>query len=243
MSSQSETGHYKNVVNLKALKTFATGLGTDYTPQKDTLKLPFLEALVIETTKIHEDVKDQANTVAIAVDERQLVYGDLKLLATKIINTMSSTNAKQKTIEDAKAINAKIQGVRIDKKKTIENPDTVSNSISVSRQSYDSLYENFRSLVNLLEQDADYNPEEANLKTTGLLAKQNQMLLANESIGQQSNTLENIRILRNKRFYNDQDGLLEVARGIKKYIRGKYGVKSNQFAQIKNLEFKDYSKK
>lgn len=39
MSSQSETGHYKNVVNLKALKTFATGLGAEYTPQKDSLKL------------------------------------------------------------------------------------------------------------------------------------------------------------------------------------------------------------
>jgi hypothetical protein len=100
MSSQSETGHYKNVVNLKALKTFANGLGTEYTPQKETLQLPFLEALVTEMTNLHQDVKDQANTLSIAIDERQLVFQDVKPLATKIINTMSSTNVDFKLIED-----------------------------------------------------------------------------------------------------------------------------------------------
>ena len=114
----SETGHYKNVVNLKALKTFATGLGTEYTPQKDSLKLTFLETLVLETTKLHEDVKDQDNTAVIAIDDRQLTFEDVKPLATRIINTMGSTNVNAKTIEDAKSINSKIQGTRIDKKKS-----------------------------------------------------------------------------------------------------------------------------
>lgn len=31
----NETGHYKNVVSLNALKVFAEGLGTGYAPQKD----------------------------------------------------------------------------------------------------------------------------------------------------------------------------------------------------------------
>ena len=101
MSSQSETGHYKNVANLKALKTFAAGLGDNYTPQKDTLKLSYLETLVTEVTTLHENVKNQQNTVALAVDNRQLVFENIKPLATKIINTMSATNVNEKTIEDA----------------------------------------------------------------------------------------------------------------------------------------------
>jgi hypothetical protein len=241
MSSQSEKGHYKNVVNLKALKTFAIGLGVDYTPQKDSLKLTFLETLVLETTQLHEEVKDQDNTVAIAVDNRQLVFENIKPLATRIINTMGSTNVNAKTIEDAKPINAKIQGTRIDKKKTID--DTEKNTISVSRQSYDSLYENFRSLVNLLEQDSKYNPIEADLNIVGLIAKKEEMLQANENVSSENYTLENRRILRDKRFYKDEDCLINVAKGVKKYIRGKYGINSPQFAQIKGLKFTDNSPK
>lgn len=243
MSSQSETGHYKNVVNLKALKTFATGLDTEYTPQKDSLKLPFLEALVLEATQLHEDVKDQDNTVAIAIDDRQLVFENIKPLATRIINTMGSTNVNAKTIEDAKSINAKIQGTRINKKNPTEETEPETNNISVSRQSYDSLYENFRSLVNLLEQDSKYNPIEADVNIVGLTAKKEEMLLANENVSSENYTLENNRILRDKRFYKDEDCLIEVARGVKKYIRGKYGINSPQFAQIKGLKFADYSPK
>jgi hypothetical protein len=243
MSSNSETGHYKNVVNLKALKTFAIGQDTNYTPQKDTLKLSFLETLVIEVTKLHEDVKNQENTVAITIDNRQLIFENIKPLATKIINTMSSTNVNPKTIEDAKPINAKIQGTRIDKKKQTTNSESQTNKSSVSRQSYDSLYENFSALVNLLQQDGNYNPEEEELNPTGLTAKQNKMLQANENIAIENNTLENLRILRDKRFYIDSDGLLKVAQEVKKYIRGKFGINSPEFAQIKALQFKDYSKK
>ena len=243
MSSQSETGHYKNVANLKALKTFAAGLGDNYTPQKDTLKLSYLETLVTEVTTLHENVKNQQNTVALAVDNRQNVFENLKPLSTKVINTMGATNVDAKTIEDAKAINAKIQGARIDKKKTTENPDTISNSISVSRQSYDSLYENFKSLNNLLQQDGNYSPIEENLNIAGLTTKENEMLQANETISIENNNLQNNRIARDKRFYKDEDGLVKVAQGVKKYIRGKFGVTSPEFAQIKALQFKDYSKK
>ena len=156
---------------------------------------------------------------------------------------MGSTNVNAKTIEDAKSINAKIQGTRINKKNPTEETEPETNNISVSRQSYDSLYENFRSLVNLLEQDSKYNPIEADVNIVGLTAKKEEMLLANENVSSENYTLENNRILRDKRFYKDEDCLIEVARGVKKYIRGKYGINSPQFAQIKGLKFADYSPK
>lgn len=240
MSSQSETGHYKNVVNLKALKTFANGLGANYTPQKETLRISYLETLVTEVTQIHENVRNQQNTVALTIDRRQLVFENTKPLATKIINTMSATNVDAKTIEDAKPINAKIQGTRTDKSK---ETDTTTNTISVSRQSYDSLYENFKSLVNLLQQDGNYSPNEPELSLAGLSTKEAEMLAANENIAIQNNTLQNNRIIRDNRFYKDEDGLVKVAQGVKKYIRGKFGVNSQEFAQIKGLEFKDLSNK
>ena len=239
MKSNSETGHYKNVVNLNALKVFAEGLGAEYTPQKDSLKLPNLITFVNEATTLHYEVRDQINTVSLSVDNRQLVFENVKPLSTKVINTMGSTNVLPKTIEDAKFINAKIQGTRIKKKPDTETPEEEAKSNSVSRQSYDSIYENFKTLNNLMQQDGNYNPAETDVNVAGLTTKENEMLAANQNITAQTNDLGNKRILRNNRFYVGDISLIAVASGIKKYIRGKYGVNSPQFTQIKNLAFKD----
>lgn len=243
MKTFSETGHYKNVANFNALKVFAEGLGAEYNPQKDILKLPNLTTLLQAATQLHNDVKEQANTVALAVDERQLVFDDIKKLSTRIINTMGSTDVSQKTIIDAKAINAKIQGARVKKKTETEEGKEDTKTTSVSRQSYDSFYENFKALNNLLQQDGNYNPSELDLNITGLTTKETEMLDANQNITFQNNDLANKRTSRNQKFYQGEDCLIEVAKGIKKYIRGKYGVSSAQFAQIKNLTFSNYASK
>jgi hypothetical protein len=242
-SSVSETGHYKNVVNFKKLKISAEGLGASYSPQKEILKLSFIETLLTDATKAHDEVKAQVNTVALAIDNRQLVFENIKPLATRVINTMSSTDVDQKTIEDAKSINAKIQGARIDKKDKSTDTEENNNSISVSRQSYDSYYENFKSLGNLLEQDGNYNPLEEDINIVGLTTKKNEMLASNVDVTTKNNTLETLRIVRNKILYTNENSVIVVAKGVKKYIRGKFGISSPEFAQIKNLEFKDLSKK
>ena len=238
-SSVSETGHYKNVTNLNALKVFAEGLGSDYAPQKVILTLSELTALVTEATNLHDDVRNQINSTALAVDQRQLVYENVKPLSTKVINTMGSTNVLAKTIEDAKSINAKIQGTRIKMKAKSDNPEEQTPGNSVSRQSYDSIYENFKSLNNLVQQDGNYIPTETDVNIAGLTAKETAMFTANQDIASQTNNLSNKRIVRNNRFYVGDESLIAVARGVKKYIRGKYGVTSPQFAQIRSLLFKD----
>lgn len=235
----NETGHYKNVVGLNALKVFAEGLGAAYAPQKESLTLPNVVLLVDEVNALHDAVRNQINSASLGVDNRQLVFHNVKPMSTRVINTMSSTNVSPKTIEDAKFFNAKIQGTRIASKVKSKDPEKETAANSVSRQSYDSIYENFRSLNNLLLQDRNYQPTEADINNDGLTTKQNEMLAANENITLQLNDLATKRILRNSRFYIDEDGLLEVAKGIKKYIRGKFGIQSAEWAQISNINFKD----
>ena len=144
---------------------------------------------------------------------------------------------------EAKTINAKIQGTRIKKIKVEQNEEINLKTISVSRQSYDSIYENFKNLRDLAQQDGGYNPEETDINTAALTALENEMLAANENVDKENTILVNKRIARDKRFYTDQDGLLEVAKAVKKYIRGKYGVNSAEFAQISNLIFKNLNNK
>ena len=203
------------------------------------LQLSFINSLIDEATILHNKVKDQANTTGIAINNRQIIFEPVKPLCTKIINTMGSTDVNPKTIEDAKTINAKIQGTRIKKIVLKENEEVNDKTVSVSRQSYDSIYENFRSLRDLAQQDGGYNPNEVDVEIVTLTDVENQMLAANENVENENIILGNKRVVRDKRFYKDSDGLLEVARAFKKYIRGKYGVTSPQFAQISQIQFKD----
>ena len=55
------------------------------------------------------------------------------------------------------------------KTETGEGKDT--KTTTVSRQSYDSFYENQKALNNLLQQDGNYNPSELDLNITGLTTK------------------------------------------------------------------------
>lgn len=235
----NETGHYKNVVSLNTLQVFAEGLGVAYAPQKESLKFTNLVLFVDEANLLHNAVKDQINTVTLSVDHRQLVYKGVKPLSTRVMNTMGSTNVDPKTIVDAKFFNAKIQGARISKKALAKEGETPPPTNSVSRQSYDSIYENFRSLNNLLIQDGNYSPTEDDLNNAGLTTKQNEMLAANQDIKSQTNDLGTKRIQRNKRFYTDEDCLITIGRGIKQYIKGKYGTKSPEWTQIRKVYFKD----
>ncbi|HNP34005.1 MAG TPA: hypothetical protein PKN96_11995 [Flavobacterium sp.] len=236
----NETGHYKNIVGLNALKVFAEGLGAEYNPQKEVLKLSNVALLADEANALHDAVRNQTNTVSLSIDHRQLVFENVKPLSTRVINTMSSTNVNPKTIVDAKFFNAKIQGTRISKKPVAKDGKEESPSNSVSRQSYDSIYENFKSMNDLLIQDGNYKPTEADLNNNGLTIKQNEMLAANSDINIQTSDLGQKRLLRNSRFYVGDDCLIAVGRGIKKYIRGKYGIHSAEWAQIRNINFKDY---
>lgn len=240
---KNETGHYKNVVNLNALKVFAEGLGTQYNPQKDSLKLPNLILLTDNANALHNAVRDQINTLSLSVDQRQLIFKDIRLLATRVLNTAVSTNVDPKTIEDAKFYNAKIQGIRIKKKAAVKDGEEQEPANSVSRQSFDSLYENFRSLNDLLIQDGNYKPLETDITNTALTARQNEMLAANQEIGIQLNDLAAKRILRNNMFYLADNSLMEVAKGIKKYIQGKYGFQSAEYNQVKSLSFRDLKMK
>lgn len=51
-------------------------------------------------------------------------------------------------------------------------------------------------------------------------------------------SVSNARIARNKVLYENPDALVTLAKMVKAYIKGKFGAKSPEFAQVSNLLFK-----
>lgn len=123
MSSNSETGHAKNVANFEKLHVFVSGYGMVYQPSKTALQLPELQRLLSESRAIMLLVQQLESHKKKIQNERSATFKQMKPLCTRVINMLRSSDAADKTVEDAAAINNKIKGIRLTKK---ENPDATN---------------------------------------------------------------------------------------------------------------------
>ena len=254
MASTSETGHAKNVANLEDLISFCTGYGTAYNPSKNNLKIPALQALQTSAKNALLTVKTTKTAFDNATNAREIAFVPFKKLSTRIFNALEATDATKQTIDDANAINRKIQGKRADTSKkatsvTSTTPATTTtpaateeHHISVSQQSYDSLIDHFNKLVVLVSAEPLYIPNETDLKVTALNTTLTNLRTLNTAVISSATPYSNARISRDSTLYQDGSGLVDIALEVKKYVKSVFGATSPQYKQISGLEFKKIKK-
>ena len=239
MASQSEVGHAKNVANFADIIAYCTAYGTTYNPSKTALQLTELNTLLATAQTELANVTTAKNTFNTVTGDRQLTFEPLKPLATKVFNYLSVTDAISETIADAKTINNKLQGKRTGT--TAENPPTEgenqNNTVSVSRQSYDMLTENFSALIDLVSSVPSYTPNETELTTTSLTAYLGELQTANTNVINAEVAYSNARISRNSVLYSENTGLVDIASDVKKYVKAIFGATSPQYKQISGIKF------
>ncbi|MFA4851503.1 MAG: hypothetical protein WC974_09245 [Thermoplasmata archaeon] len=257
MTSTSETGHDKNVANLEDLISRCTGYGTAYNPSKLSLKIPALQTLqtsgknALQAVKVAETAHDNATNA------REIAFKPLKTLCTRIVNALDATDATKQTVDDAKTVNRKIQGVRTDSKSkkaldafiesthetttTSKAPDIVNeiskHTISVSQQSYDSLVDNFTKLIQTISTEPLYTPNENELKVTTLNTQLTNLKAANTVVINAETAYSNALISRNTVLYQKSTGLVDIALEVKKYIKSLFGAESPQYKQVSKIKF------
>jgi hypothetical protein len=239
----NETGHYKNVANLNLLNGYIISYGATYAPTKEIIKLTNLQALYLAGHDNVEAVQTAKNNYSQKVDDREDTFKNIKTFSTRVIANLSGTNVSAQTIKDAKSINAKIQASKASKPKTDpENPEMVdptAKTHSTSRQSYDSLYENFSDMVNLLTITNGYDTNQAEFQIAELTAFAQKLKTANEKINDAVVEVTNKRIQRDNLLYTPANGLVDAALEAKKYIKGLFGASSPQFKTINSISFKN----
>ena len=242
MPTSTETGHAKNVANFENLILFCTGYSATYNPSKSSIKLTALNPQLTDARAAINDVTQKVTTFNIAINKRQDLFKNLKPLSTRIINALAATDASDKTIEDAKSFNKKIQGSKA-KKKTTEAPDPNNpplpdpKTISTSQQSYDQLKEHFSKLISLLASEPSYTPNETDLQLATLNALLSDMQAANTNVSNSYVEISNSRISRDQILYAENTGLYNTAMEIKKYIKSLFGATSPQYKQIGGIKF------
>ena len=240
MPSTSETGHAKNIANFRNLIAFVTGYGATYNPSKAALKLPQLNNLanIAETNLANIVTKNTAYNTA--VYNRMIAFEGLKTFSTRLLNALEVTDATNEKVKDAKTFNRKIQGKRAgEKAASPTDPNTPApTNISISQQSYDQQIQHFAGLVSVLQSEASYAPNEADLQIVALIAKQADLLAKNNAVATAYTSVSNERIARDKTLYNDSTGLVDIATEVKQYIKSIFGANSPEYAQVKGIAFK-----
>lgn len=119
MSSTFETGHAKNVANFENLISFCKDYGGDYNPSKASLTIPKLAELLELAQKELGKTKSAKTGFDNSTNSRRIAFEDLKPFSTKVINALAVSGASDLAVQDAKAINRKIQGFRSEKTETL----------------------------------------------------------------------------------------------------------------------------
>lgn len=235
----SEVGHAKNAANFQDLIAYCSAYGTDYNPPKEALKIESLNTLFASAQTELSGVTTAKNTFDTVTGDRQVAFEPLKSLATKIINLLAATDASEQTIADAKAINNKLQGKRAKPipPTTSPPPEGEAGSISVSRQSFDMLTENFYALIDLVTSVPSYTPNETELTIAELTNYHQALQTANTNVINAEVAYSNARISRNNLLYAKNTGLVDIAFDVKKYVKAIFGATSSQYKQISGIKF------
>lgn len=236
MSSKIETGNAKNLAAFHETITYCKGYGAAYNPGNSALSIASLDLQHATAMALLDDCKAKQISTAIAIDDRMKQFGKLKTYATRIMNAIIAAGADKLTIETAKTFNRKIQGQRAAKQKVPTDPNQ-PNPISVAQLSFDNLIEHLKGLIGLVALLPNYQPNENELKLTGLNSYIDLLKGKNLAVIQATADFSNARLTRDNAFYELPDSLANTMLGIKAYVKSVFGASSSQFKQISSIRF------
>lgn len=243
MKSISESGHDKNVANFEDLISRCVGFGTMYNPSLNAIKIANMNTLRTTALAILASETSAETAFDLAEDNREIVFKPIKGFATRIMAALKSCGANDEIIKDAKIINRKIQGhrakaIKPESQRVVDPNSPVEKTISVSRQSYDSIIEHYSKLVDLLAAVSNYNPNEPDLKISGLNTLIATMKATNTAHITATTNVMNARIARNEILYKRVTGLLDIAQDCKDYVKSVYGAKHAKYKEVSAIQFK-----
>ena len=240
MASTSETGHAKNVSNFENLIVCVISLRANYSPNKLSLQLPQLEALLAQAQHLLSDVTDKRSEYRVKVNERQAVFAGLKSLSTRLISALKNSDADERLIEDAKSFHLKMHGRRAaTKEKT--GDDIGATAIarnSVSQQSYTQLIQHLDGLISILRRAPAYNPTQSDLQIASLLTLKTELNQKTRAVMDAESDWVDARTIRDNTFYKGPNSLVEIAAAVKSEIKSTFGVNSPEFTKANKCAFK-----
>ena len=244
MANSSATGHSRNVDNLETLTISVVGYGTVYNPAKTSLKLTALQALIVSGRNAIAAEHSAEVAGRNAGNARAAAFKLLNKHITRVTNALRASDASDAAMAAVRALARKIQGVHTPSKKIAEEiADTSAEEQSSkhnkrTQMSFESRLDNLDMFIRQLSSISQYNPNEQDLKITGLTALYNDLKSKNIAAINASTQLDNSRIVRDDILYRNANCVVDIANDTKAYIKSLFGATSPQYKQIAKLKFR-----
>ena len=239
MASTSEVGHAKNIANLNLLNTNIAALGNIYNPSNPKLQLAYLQNLYTTAFNHQESVNNLVAPYSLAVDEREIIFKPLNRELTKLRKAYKATDGVTAVqLEDFMTVIRKLKGVKKATTKTSTDSEEAQSAHSTSQMSYDQRTNTMDLLISLLQNTANYNPNEVEYQVATYQAKKALMLQKTQDVANAFIPLNNARSTRNATLYNNDDNLVDIANKAKDYLFTILDVNSAQYKAISKIKFK-----
>jgi len=241
MASKSETGHTKNVANLKTLNTYLASLGAKYNPSKKAIQLTALQQLHKDADNSLTAIQNAFPAYYAAVDLQEAAFAPLDKLVTRLVRAYKSAIENPAEAQTVISLQKLISGSGGSKKKPNpeEEPADGKDPISDSKRSYDNRHANFQSLIKTMAANTSYQPNEPELQIATLQTYADKLKANTEAVDAVSTPIINGRIARNKILYAGKTGLIpDTINAVKNYIISVFGANSPEIRHINTLQFK-----
>lgn len=234
--ANNETGHATNIGNFKLMIDECTSFGPSYNPGNPALTTGNMTILWASGDSAHRNLTDAFQLSKVPINHRQELFDSAEKIVTRTFNMFKSIASGDRIKEDAKGLANRFRGYGVKVKKQADGtPDP--DQVSTSHQGYIDRADTFRQLVTLIGSDANYTPNETDLKLPSLDALATQMKNANDAIGTILAPVGAARIARDNALYAPTTGMVDVALSCKNYVKAVFGASSPQAKAVNGIKF------
>jgi hypothetical protein len=242
----AETGHAKNLENLKKLRDFAASWGVSYTPSNPLLLITALNALVTAAEAALDGVQSARTPYRNASAAADDAFEPLSKLMSRVRQNLKASGVSPSILEDADTYFRKIKGKR-KTKAVADDPATPADesdaSHSASQMSRFQRIQSLEALNLLLASNAPYAPNEADLRVSSLNNYATDLQNKTDAVQAAFIPYSNEMADRDAIYYGDASSVVTVASLFKSYVQAAFGRDSSQWAQVKDLEFRKYRRR
>lgn len=240
MKSNTESGMANTLANFGTLIRLVTSFGSKYTPPKERLGLAMLNLLLQATGNSIEVAGDRKRDHDNAVIARKAAFALIKRLAARVISALKVAEAPAGVIEDAEAIKRRMDGRRSSPATGTLGENTLPGapkSISSAQTGFINQVKHFSDLVDIVERESAYAPNEPELQVSELQAVIVRLQEANALVADTWVASQNAKNQRDAFFYAEVNGLISTAAAVKEYVKSAFEPNSAQAGQVTGLPF------
>jgi len=181
----------------------------------------------------------------LTVSERETLFDDLKPLMTRVHSLVKASGAPASVLEDLNSFKRKLSGggksskARPDAALGDAKPEKApAKTRSSAQTSYDNQIGHFHGYLAVLQNIADYDPHEADLKLTALQSLRDALQTKNNAVSSASVLVSRSRGKRDELLYTGEDSIVSTALLGKNYVSAAFGKSTQIYKDVAALSFK-----